>query len=270
MSTAVAYFDAAFAVVKRDVRVFRTYRFRFPAQVFRSFLAVALFYYISRLVTVAPFNHPEAYFAYVVVGLVIMELMLSTVNSLPGRVRHEVVAGTFERFVVSPFGATAAVLSLSVFPLVMAFVSGVLTIGFAAVVFEMPVRWATVPLSLPVAFVGCLSFVAFAVLAAASVILFKESQAGIGFLTTAISFLGGFVFPVALLPDWIEWTSRAQPFTPTLELLRNVLVGTPLDASAWEAFGKVAVAAAVLLPLSTWVLAISIRKSQQRGTIIEY
>jgi ABC-2 type transport system permease protein len=270
VSAAVAYMDAACAVVKRDVLVFRTYRFRFPAQILRSFVAVALFYYISRLVTVAPFNRPEAYFAYVVVGLVIMELMLSTMNALPGRVRHEVVAGTFERFVVSPFGATAAVLSLSVFPLVLAFASGVLTIAFAAAVFEMPVRWETVPLSLPVAFVGCLSFVALALLAAASVILFKESQAGIGLLTTAISFLGGFVFPVALLPDWIQWTSDAQPFTPTLELLRNVLVGTPVEGSPWQAFGKVAVAAAVLLPVSTWILSIAIRKSQQRGTIIEY
>ena len=270
MSTAVAYVDAAFAVAKRDVRVFRTYRLRFPAQVLRSFIAVALFYYISRLVTVAPFHTPEAYFAFVVVGLVIMELMFSTLNALPGRVRHEVVAGTFERFVVSPFGATSAVISLSVFPLLLALLSGALTIAFAATVFGMPVRWATAPLSLPIAFVGCLSFVALALVATASVILFKESQAGIGFLTTAISFLGGFVFPIALLPDWIQWTSQAQPFTPTLELLRNVLVGTPLDGSPWVAFGKVAVAAAILLPLSTWALAVAIRKSQQRGTIIEY
>ncbi len=109
----------------------------------RSLLAVALFYYISRLVTVAPFHGPDAYFAFAVVGLVIMQLMLSTLNALPGRVRHEVVAGTFERFVVSPFGATLAVISLSVFPLVLALVSGALTIAFAAGVFGMPVRWAT-------------------------------------------------------------------------------------------------------------------------------
>ena len=268
--TALDYVEAALAVTRRDIRVFRTYRFRFPAQVLRSFIAVALFYYISRLVTVAPFYNPEAYFAYVVVGLVIMELMFSTLNALPGRVRHEVVAGTFERFVVSPFGATSAVISMSVFPLMLALLSGVLTIGFAAGVFGMPVRWATLPLSLPIALVGCLCFVALALLAAASVILFKEAQVGVGFLTTAISFVGGFVFPIALLPGWIQWTSEVQPFTPTLELLRNVLVGTPLDDSPWIALAKVGTAAAILLPLSAWALAVAIRKSQQRGTIIEY
>ncbi len=270
MSTIVAHVDAALAIAKRDVSVFRSYRMRFPAQVIRSFIGVALFYYISQLVTVAPFNHPEAYFAFVVVGLVIMELMLSTLNSLPGRVRQEVVAGTFERLVLSPFGPTASVISLSVFPLLLALMSGMLTIAFATIVFGMPIRWETLPLSLPIAFVGCLCFVALALVATASVILFKESEVGIGFLTTAISFLGGFVFPIALLPEWIQWTSNAQPFTPTLELLRNVLVGTPLDGSPWTMFAKIAAAAAVLLPLSTWVLSVAIRKSQERGTIIEY
>jgi ABC-2 type transport system permease protein len=269
MKTA-GYLDAAAAVVKRDVLVFRSYRFRFPAQVVRSFIAVAVFYYVSRLVTVAPFNGPDAYFAFAVVGVVIMQVLLASLNALPSRVRHEVVAGTFERMVVSPLGPTVGVISLSIFPLLLALVSGVLTLGFAAAVFGMPVRWATAPLSLPIALLGCLSFVALALVATAAVILFKETQAGVGLITTAIAFLGGFIFPVALLPEWIQWTSEAQPVTPTLELLRNTLVGTPINGSPWLAVGKVAVAAVVLLPISSRLLSLAVAKSQQRGTIIEY
>lgn len=270
MSVAIAYADAAYAVLKRDVLVFRTYRLRLPGSVLRAFVGVALFYYVSRLVTVAPFYNPDAYFSFVVVGLVIMEFMLATLNALPARVRQELVAGTFERLVVSPFGPTSAVVSMSVFPLLMAFTTGVLTIAFATAVFGMPLRWETAVLGIPIAVVGCLSFVSVAVLATALVILFKEAQAGIGFLTTAISFLGGFVFPVALLPAWIQWTSEVQPFTPTVELLRNVLVGTPIDGSPWTGLAKIGVAAALLLPLSVWLLGLAIRQSQRRGTIIEY
>jgi ABC-2 type transport system permease protein len=221
-------------------------------------------------VTVAPFNGPDAYFAFAVVGVVIMQVLLASLNALPGRVRHEVVAGTSERMVVSPLGPTVGAIALSVFPLVLALVTGVLTIAFAAAVFGMPVRWATAPLSLPIAFLGCLSFVALALVATAAVILFKETQAGVGLITTAIAFLGGFVFPVALLPEWIQWTSEVQPVTPTLELLRNSLVGTPIDGSPWVALAKVATAAAVLLPISSWLLSRAIKASQRRGTIIEY
>lgn len=270
MSVTFAYADAAVAVVRRDILVFRTYRLRLPGSLFRAFAGVALFYYVSRLVTVAPFYQPDAYFSFVVVGLVIMEFMFATLTALPARVRQELVAGTFERFVVSPFGPSAGVVSMAVFPLFMAFTTGVLTLGFATVVFGMPIRWETASLALPIALVGCLSFVSVALLATASVILFKEAQAGVGVLTTAISFLGGFVFPVALLPAWIQWTSDVQPFTPTVELLRNVLVGTPIEGSPWTGLAKIGVAALVLLPLSTWALGLAIRQSQRRGTIIEY
>jgi ABC-2 type transport system permease protein len=270
VTAALAYLDAGLAVLKRDVQVFRTYRLRLPGSVVRAFAGVALFYYVSRLVTVAPFYNPDAYFSFVVVGLVIMEFMFATLSALPARVRQELVAGTFERLVVSPFGPTGAVVSMTVFPLVMALVTGVLTIVFAVAVFGMPLRWETAALSIPIAFVGCLSFVSVAVLGTAFVILFKEAQAGIGFLATAISFLGGFVFPIALLPAWIQWTSEVQPFTPTVELLRNVLVGTPIEGSPWAGLVKIAVAAAVLLPVSVKVLATAIRQSQRRGTIIEY
>jgi ABC-2 type transport system permease protein len=270
VSAAVAYVDAALAVTRRDFDVFRSYRLRLPARLVRPFVAVALFYYISRLVTVEPFDRPDAYFAFVVVGLVIMEVLLSTVVTLPGRVRHELVAGTFERFVVSPFGAAAAVVAMAVFPLVLALVSGALTLAFAAGVFGMPLRWETVALGLPVALLGCVAFAPLALLATAMVIVFKQAEGGVGLLTIAIMFIGGFLFPVALLPAWIEWTSHVQPFTPTLELLRLVLVGTPMESSPWVALLKVAVAAVALLPISVWLLGLAVRKSQHQGTITEY
>jgi ABC-2 type transport system permease protein len=266
----IATADAALAVVKRDVLVFRSYRLRFVGQTVAGLSSVAVSYYISRLVNVAPFREHDAYFAFAVVGLVIMELLFSTVGALPGRVRQELVAGTFERFVVSPFGATAGVVSMAVFPFVVALASATITITFAALVFGMPLRWETVPLALPVAIVGCLSFAPFALLGSAAVILVKQAQSGLSFLVTGISFIAGFLFPIALLPGWIQWTSEIQPFTPTVQLLRNTLAGTPIDGSLALAVIKIGLAAAVLLPLSCWVLAAGIRASQRRGTVIEY
>jgi ABC-type transport system involved in cytochrome c biogenesis permease component len=182
VSTAIAYADAALAVAKRDILVFRSYRLRFAGQMLRAFFSVALFYYISRLVTVEPFGSPDEYFAFAVVGIVIMEVLFSTVTALPARVRQELVAGTFEKFVVSPFGAAAAVVSMTTFPFLLAFVNGLVTLTFAGIVFGMPVQWSTAALGLPLAILGCLSFAAFALLAAAAVILLKQAQSGIGFL----------------------------------------------------------------------------------------
>jgi len=270
MNVALAYADAALGLLKRDARVFVSYRLRFLSQILGALFSVALFYYISRLVRVGTFRAPGAYFAYTVVGLVILEVLVSTVSVLPGRVRQELVAGTFEKVILSPFGAVAGIAAMTIFPFLMALVTGVITIAFAVVVFGMNLRWQTAPLSIPLAFVGGLAFLAFALLIAGAVIVFKQAQAGVGFLGTFISLIGGFFFPVALLPPWIQWLSRAQPFTPTLQLLRNLLVGTPLQGSPWVALLKIILWAIVLLPTAALALGYAVRSAQRRGTIIEY
>lgn len=266
----VAYVDAAVAVTKRDILVFRTYRLRFLSQAVSGFPGVALTYYISRLVSVKSFSTPDQYFAYAVIGLVILQVLYSTVGSLPARVRQELVAGTFERCVVSPFGAAAAVVSMTIFPFLLALVAAASTIAFAVVVFGMPMHWSTVPLSLPLAVFGCLSFAPFALLGAAAVIFVKQAQSGTALLVTGISFISGFLFPVALLPGWIRWMSEVQPFTPTVDLLRHVLAGSRLQDALSIELLKMSLSAAVLLPASIWVLSYAIRLSQRRGTIIEY
>ena len=76
--------------------------------------------------------------------------------------------------------------------------------------------------------------------------------------------------PVTLLPGWIQWASHVQPFTPAVDLLRNLLVGTDLPDPAWLDFAKLLGFAAVLFPLAVLALAASVDRSRRRGTIIEY
>jgi ABC-2 type transport system permease protein len=270
VTTVRAYVDAAAALFMRDARLYLSYRARFVTQTLSGFLGLVLFYYVSRLVTVGAFGSPDTYFAYVVVGLAVFEVMTASLGIIPAALRQELVAGTFERVVLSPFGPVCAVLSMLIFPFFVAFLQAVLTLMVAVLVFDMPFEWQSAPLAVPVALVGALAFVPFAFLLAATVLTVKQALGGTALIVTGISLTSGFFFPVALLPDWIEWTSEAQPFTPTLEVLRDLLIGFEADGSAWTAVVKLAIFIAVLLPVAVWTLGASIRFAQRRGTIIEY
>jgi ABC-2 type transport system permease protein len=261
---------AAAAIVTRDWLLFRSYRMRFVTQIFGSLFTLVLFYYLSRIVSSSAFDTPDDYFAFAVVGLIVMEVLVGTLSAVPLAVRQELVAGTLERLVVSPFGAIGGVAAMLAFPFALAFARGVVTLTIAFLVFGMPVEWPTVPLAIPVAFAGALAFAPFALLIAAMVLAVKQAGAGTGFVVSVIALIGGFLFPVALLPDWIEWASEVQPFTPSLGLLRNLLVGTPLEGSAWGALARIVGFAIVLMPLALWVLRRSVHFAQQRGTITEY
>src|SRR3954469_24374391 len=135
MTTIAAYTDATVGCVRRDLSAFLSYRLRFVSQIIGTFFSVTLFYYISRMITVGTFRTPDDYFAYAVVGIAIMSTLVTSLSALPARVRQDLVAGTFERVVLSPFGAAAGISASVLFPMFLALIEATLTIGFAAAVF---------------------------------------------------------------------------------------------------------------------------------------
>jgi ABC-2 type transport system permease protein len=258
------------AVMERDLRIFRSYRLRPISLIIGPITTVTLFYYISRLVTVKAIGASDGYFAYVVVGVVALEILTSTIATAPVTLRQELVAGTFERLVLSPLGGIRGVLAMMLFPFVQALVVATVTLLFSAVAFGMPIAWPDVLLAAPASVLGALTFAPFGVLVAASILIVKQALAGVSVLLTAMSIVAGVYFPVRLLPDWIEWLSNVQPLTPALELLRHLILDTPSAHSPLLDVVKLLAWAAVLLPVSLWALAGAIGYSRRRGTIIEY
>jgi ABC-type polysaccharide/polyol phosphate export permease len=263
------YLDAAGGLLRRDWMTFTSYRTQLFSLIIGLLTNLALFYFMSRLVRVAAFPTPESYFAFAVVGMVIVQVLQSTLG-VATALRGELLTGTFERLLLSPFGAVAGVASMMLFPFVVSLLSAFLLLALATIVFGVPIQWSTAGLAVPISILGTGTFASFGMLFAAVTIVFKRAVGGLGLLLTAITLTSGLYFPVALLPGYLQWLSSVQPFTPAVNLLRNVLVGTPLEDSAWVEVARIAGFLVVLVPLSVIALQAGIRLAQKRGTIIEY
>ncbi len=261
---------AAGAICVRDFRLWSSYRMRFFSTLFTAVVGVTLFYYVSRLVNAPEVGSADDYFGFVVVGTATLEVLTATLTAPVATLRSELVAGTFERMVVSAFGPVRSIVSLIAFPLLLGLVVGGVTIGTAVIVFGLELHWATVPLSIPAALLSAVSFAPFGLLMAAAVLVFKQTNAGAAFIITLLALVSGTYFPVSLLPDWIQWASEVQPFTPAIELLRHLLIDTPMQDSVALAVAKLAGFAAVMLPIAAAVLRASVRRSRRNGTITEY
>jgi ABC-2 type transport system permease protein len=270
MSAARAAVIAGGAVFRRDLAVRLSYRARFVSQLLSAFFSLTLFFYISRLVRVESFASGDAYYAFAVVGLVILQVLNSTLQAPPTNLRQELVAGNFERIVVSPAGPVSTLTSMLVFPLVYTLALALMMLVFAGLVFDMSVHWATLPLAVPVALLAGLSFAPFGLLLLSLVLIFKQAVSGTTWIVAGISLIAGLYFPVSLLPNWIEWASEIQPFTPAADLLRHLIVDTPLQHAAWVDVLKLAGFAAVLFPISAWCVAAAIERARRTGTITEY
>jgi ABC-2 type transport system permease protein len=269
MSRAGAYAAAGAAVLERDLRLMLSYRMR-PLTVFLAPLTtVVVFYYVSRLVRVDAVGSSDGYFAYVVVGIVGLNMLTSTVGATPISLRQELVAGTFEHIVLTPFGPVRGIVAMLAFPFVQSVVVAAVTVGFAALVFDVPIASGVV-LAIPAAVLGGLAFAPFAVLALAALLIVKQTTSVVSLLITALAIFAGVYFPVELLPAALRWLSDVQPFTPALELLRHLVTTAPTKGSPWADVIRLVGFTAVLLPVSLWALTRALAHSRRRGTIIEY
>ena len=82
-----------------------------------------------------------------------------------------------------------------------------------------------------------------------------------------MTFVSGAVFPISVLPDWLQSIGHAMPTWFAFEGLRNALFeggGWYGDAAALLLF------AAVALPCSVWLLSASLTKARRDGTLGQY
>jgi ABC-2 type transport system permease protein len=255
------------AVARRDLQVLVSYRSTFYSRPAGMVFTLTLFYYVSRLVTVEDFDGPDAYFAFVAVGLVIYGLIRSTLD-VPRLVRDELIGGTYERLELSAAGATAGVAAMLIVPFLYALFLAVVTLVSAALLFGLDVQWTTAWLALPIGLLSAIAFAPFALVFCAVTIAYKQSP-GQGAVLPVLSLVSGLYFPVALLPAWLEWLSKVQPLTPAVDLMRHVILGSPLVDPAGLELLRLVGFAAVGLPLGVLAVSWARRFSRARGTLLE-
>jgi ABC-2 type transport system permease protein len=262
-----AWARALLAVARRDAQILLSYRSTFYSRPAGVVFTLALFYFVSRLLTVSRFSSPNAYFSYVAVGIVIFGVVTSSLLA-PARVRDELVAGTYERLELSATGGSAAVLAMLIVPFAYAIALSVLTLLVACAVFGMHLHWSTVPLAIPTGVLGALAFAPFALVFSAITLAFKQAP-GQGALLPALSIVSGLYFPVDLLPSWMRWLSDVQPLTPTVDVMRYALLGTHPPDSVAAALLRLVGFAAVGMPIALAALSAAHRLGRRRGTLLE-
>ncbi len=70
-----------------------------------------------------------------------------------------------------------------------------------------------------------------------------EAASNVGLPLVLLPFLGSGFVPTDSMPAGLRWFAEYQPFTPIIETLRGLLMGTPIGNNAWIALGWCAVLA---------------------------
>jgi len=142
--------------------------------------------------------------------------------------------------------------------------------SIAAIFFDVRFPITGLLIGLPLLILTLLVFCSIGIFSAAFIVLTKRGEPFTLVASQATTFLAGAMFPVALLPGYLQVIAHMVPAYYSLTGLRSVLLGGAGFVSIIDEMLVLAAFAAVFLPLSLVALRRAIRSARVTGTLANY
>jgi ABC-2 type transport system permease protein len=255
----------------RDLRIARTYRSPFILEAIEALFAAAMFFYAARFVDSpelrASLPQGHSYFAFALVGFVFFDYLTAALDTFDRTLQEARDTGTLEPLLVTQVSLPVVLAGSTLYPFCATTLRIVVYLGWGAVLFGFPLGSANWISVIAVVITTLLSFSALGIFSASYLLLFKRGNPGKWFIVGISSVVGGMLFPVSILPDWLQVIAHLNPVTYAMEAMRAAL----LDGANLAAIGRplsiLALSALVLLPLSMMAFGWALRRTKINGTL---
>jgi len=265
----------AIAFFRRDLQIESSYKLAFVFEAMTTLFPLLTLYFIAKLMSptaadprLAPYG--GAYFPFAVIGLAFTQYFMTALTNFAGTIRRSQMAGCLEAMLSTRTPPGTVILLSSVysfvaklFHLVMVLAASWLLLG----VDFSRCNWLSAGVTLVLTVMG---FSGLGILSAAFIIVMKKGDP-VEWLVGALgSLLGGALFPVAVMPQWLQSISALLPTTYALEAMRLAMLK---GHSLWMLRVDLAVllaTAIVLLPVSVWMFSKAVERGRRDGTLMHY
>ncbi len=269
MRTSLPRFHVLRALVARQYRIRRSYRLTLAGDLVFGLGNLAFYYFISR--TLGPPRESLAgapsYFSFAAVGIALGVVIQAASIELGRRVREDQLTGTLEMLVAQPVRPAELAFGTAGFPFLFAMFRAIAYLVLAGLVLGLSFAdadWLGLVVALGA---SAAAFTSLGVMLAALVLLFKRSEAAAGVTALLLAFLGGSLFPVSALPDWLEPLSVLAPTRYAFDSARAAIFGV----ESWAEPALVLIAfTAVAMPLAVLAFARALAFNQRRAALGQY
>jgi len=263
----------AWAFLRRDFKIATSYRVGFVMQIASIFVAVPLFYFMGGLVDGANLKalqtYGGSYFGFLLIGVALLDYLAVSLRSFGNSLREGQLTGTLEIVLLSPTALTEVLLYSSLWFYIFTSIRFVLYLAVGAL-FNLELGNANLLGALLILLIAIMSFIPFGIFTAAVIMLIKRGDALNGMITGASMFFGGVLFPVASMPEWMQFLAKFLPFTHALEGMRQAIQGGLGVAELAQYFLVLGAFVVVLMPLSWIVFAYAVRRTRVTGSLGHY
>lgn len=246
----------AMALLRRDWEIERTYHLKMLLSLIQTAGFAFALYFVSKLV-----ENPEAlaeydgtYFDFVMVGLAVNSFAAVGLQSFSGSLIREQNTGTIELLLASPARPGTLMGGMFLFPLILGVIQVVALLGVGMGLVGSGMSAGGLLLAIPVMALTTATFAAVGIAAAGVLILAKRGDPITGPFSLLSMLFSGAIFPLDVLPGWIQPLGILVPAAWGVRATRELLL---MDAG-WRAVvpevAALTVFTIVFVAIGLWVL----------------
>jgi ABC-2 type transport system permease protein len=255
----------------RDLAIARTYRSGFIMEIVEAFFGAAMFYYVSRFVDSPQLQQslPQGgtYFAFSLIGFVYLDYLSASLDTFDRSLLEARDSGTLEHLLVTQTSLPTFVIGSSLYPFLATTLRIAVYFAWAAILFGFPLHNANWLAVFAILIATLLAFSGLGILSASYLLLFKRGNPAKWLLIAISGVAGGMLFPVSILPPWLQFLAAINPVTYALDAMRAALLAGNNLLSIWRPLLMLLLFAAILLPLSAFAFSWSLRRTKANGTL---
>ncbi|HTU80901.1 MAG TPA: ABC transporter permease [Candidatus Acidoferrales bacterium] len=259
------------ATFLRDARLMMSYRVAFFLGWFAIVASVVGLWFVSKLVpesAVFGNGRMATYFNYAVVNVAFVTLQSTALLCFENSIRNEQVYGTFEAVLATPTSVSLVVLAASAWAFTFALIQVALYLS-VAMLLGLDLHHVNLASLAIFLILSITATVPIGIIGAAVVVRFKQTAPTQSIFGRASTVLAGVLFPVSLLPFWLQGVSWMLPLTHALAGIRGAFDGLSLQALSSDAIWLSA-ATLVLLPCSLYAFRAAVVRAKADGTLGQY
>jgi ABC-2 type transport system permease protein len=264
----------AYAFLKRDLSIALSYRLSFLFQFLGLFLSVASFYFLSRLVSDSVTGYLDIYggeyFPFALLGLAFTTYMTLGMATFSDQIRHGQMMGTLEMMLLSPTKLSVILLSSSLWAYVFGSLRVFIILLIGMAFFGVSFNQANLLAGVVTLILSVLSFSSIGMISAAFVMVLKKGDP-ISWVFGGLSALvSGVLYPVTVLPDWLQHVSAILPLTYSLNAARlAILQGYSLSQLRFDVLALVGFSVG-LMPIALLSFRLAVKRAKVEGSLVQY
>jgi ABC-2 type transport system permease protein len=259
---------------RRDFTVARSYRFAFLVEMFQALFGSASFFFLSRFVQSPTLQKslPQGttYFSFALVGIAFFDYLSVALSTFDSSLQEARQNGTLENLLVTQTSLPVILAGSSIYPFAWMSLHTAIYLGWGAILFGFPLQGANWLGALIVLAASVLAFSGLGILSASYMLIFKRGNPVNWAILGLSSVVGGMMYPISVLPKWLQYVALLTPVTYSLEGMRAAILGHASLRELLPSIAGLLLFAAILLPISFAIFSWALRRTKVSGTLTHF